>query len=279
MSFHLDFLNKNAYRKYPLRATASLVDSNGVAIPNGLLTSMQISTDLSNSQLYIGQIYINDTYLSIVIMNYSSGTTVGYFNGTITGDFQSYTLSTIDNITTGSMTVGTMLDISNMPNGMHFFDKDAGRLEDSIISCYIPPAISSLEIGTSKLVGNITFSGSNVTITALNDIIDLAVINKLKVLSVSEKSGANNTCDLPTITSINSVTPDINGNINIYAVSPFTMTVNGSVAVLQPGSTLTITEICPKSDILAPPIDNSDVYNGDILTITTPEWKSWPKYS
>jgi hypothetical protein len=73
------------------------------------------------------------------------------------------------------------------------------------------------------------------------------------------------------------VTPDEDGNIDIYTILPMTIDVSGVNLELTPN--LTIEQVCPELNKIYPPLNVSDAYYSNILTEKTPEWKTWPYFS
>lgn len=269
---HLDFLNKNMLRKYPIRSSSNHVFTNGLELPQSLLAGLQISVPYGLHNLYISKIFANTNFLSIVISHYDSDEFVGSFSGIVTTDFSTLTLETIIPVVSGKLIVGSV-DAIDLILGNNTLDKDVGRLEDSTILCYNPPGVSAItKTGTPK-TGQLLLAADNIAIDETTDFL-LTVIDKSLIASNNDFTGKLDNCGLPLIRKINTVLPDSSGNIDIYGIDPITIDISSGLVDLISG--LTLDQVCPERVPLTPPTDNTDVYYTDILTATAPEWKGWP---
>lgn len=276
----LDFLNKNMYRKYPLRATSTHLFTNGGALPQPLITSIQISTVFTQTDIYISKIYAKNGYVSVLLRDVSDGSALGSFSGAVTGQQQVLQLESLVNTMSGSITIGDPAAI-DLINGVGYLSTADGRLEESTIFCFTPPGVTSFTHQGVSATGNIIFTGNNVAIAPISPNILLSVIDTTKILSRNDASGVYNNCRTPLIKKINTVTPDSNGNIDVYGISPIIPGATpgtGLISIDTPS--LTLPDFCPDKNLLTPPLgDTTDVYYTDILTAVNPEWKGWPQFS
>lgn len=284
---NLDFLNKNMYRKYPLRSTSTLIATNGMQIPQALITSLQLSTVFNKHKLYISKIYVDTGFISITINNFNDGKVLGAFAGKVLKDFETVPFVTQLSYLSGNLTTGTKQILSTIPKGVYFIRDELnnlgtradGLLEDSTIFVFTPPAVESIAIKDRVLVGELTtLKGDNLNINAVSDTeIKLEVTDVNSVTSNNEFSAGLDNCATPIIKKINTVYPSSTGNIDIYGIMP--IVINVETGELGMTSGLDILDVCPEKKKIAPPLNLSDDYYTDILNTTTPEWKFWPNFS
>lgn len=278
MSLHLDFLNKNMYRKYPLRGAISGLFNNGVTLPQALLASAEISSTYTFSKIYISKCYINNNYINIVINDYTTDIALGVFSAYVVADLQVLPLASFLSEISGSLTIGLKSAVTSL-NGTYQLDKDDGLFEDSIIFCYSPPSVSSLTANTNVAVGKINIVTNNIlnTLDLDTETTTLSVINPALIASNNDFTGALDNCLTPIITKINTVTPDDSGNIDIFGILPVSISVGSGEISLT--SDLSLDDVCPERVVLSPPDNDSDTYYADLLDTTTPEWQTWPQYT
>ena len=273
---HTDFLNKNMYRKYPLRATSSHIFIDGTELSQKLLTSAQISTIYGFHDLYISKIFGRDGFLSITVRDAITGKAVGVFNGTIVSDYQILPLTPFFSYVSGSITVG-QVDDANFPNGSHYFTPENGRFEGSTIFCFQRPRVTSILNKMDSAVGKITVATKNITVLESIPNIDLSITNTKLILSHNDTSGSLDNCGVPLIQHINDVPPNSNSNIDIFGILPIVIDVHTGTNIIGISTgDMTMDVLCPKK--LSPPANYSDEYYANILTVTVPEWKTWPYY-
>lgn len=284
---NLDFLNKNMYRKYPFRASCDLTFTDGRACPQELITSVQISTIYGHHTLFVSKIFVSSDFISVTINDYIDGAVLGCFSSKINSDYQAITLQPKVSYISGNMTVGLKTDLKKLPKGTYYLrneltntgSRDNGLLEDSAIFCFSSPAVTSIRVKNNTLTGKLTTAaGENTLVTSpTSSEINLAVINTNLIKSNNDYSGVYGNCNTPIIKKINTVFPDVDGNIDIYGISPITIDVASGELSFESG--LELVDICPEKNKLSPPVDNTDTYLTDILTAIAPEWRSWPNFS
>lgn len=276
MAFHLDFLNKNMYRKYPFRGTSTHLFENGQVMPQELIVSAQISAPYAYRKIYVSKVYVKDKFVSIVINNYATGLALGSFSGVISSNFQTLLLEPYDNQVSGKIVIGPIVALESM-YGANFFSSDNGLLEDSVIFCYTPPGITKLVHEDKEATGHIVIAPDNLTVTTEQPQLLLSVTDIALIESHNDLHGDLNNCLTPLIKKVNTVLPDEDGNIDIYGILPVTIDVDTAEVELVPG--VTLDEVCPERLKISPPDNESDVYYTNILTATQPEWKTWPNFS
>lgn len=294
MSAHTDFLNKNMNRKYPIRSDMPCLCEDGSYLPQELITSMQLTTDYTNRELYISKVFTAAGYISVTISSNASGLVLGCFSAAVKSNFETIPLtpSTLQYNISGSMTIGTLKSLETYQGARNLTFSNA-RIEDSLIFIFTPPGITNISkklpdivdlevfpiISEQALTGHITLLGDNVAISEQTPNITLSVINTASIKSLTDIGGKVNNCSTPIITHLNTVTPDVNGNIDIYGILPLKINIESGTLDFA-DTALTLDEVCPERKKLAPPENNSNNYYTDILATRTPEWKdSWPEFN
>ena len=177
----------------------------------------------------------------------------------------------------GSITIGDK-DALKLVTGANYLTSETGRIEDSTIFIYSPPAVRAITNKNDVVRGFATFTGENITITPSTEQFNLSVIDKNLVLSKNDYSGAYGNCTTPSIKRINSVFPDVGGNIDIYGVDPIAISIDtGKIQLTTPE--LSLLDVCPEKNKLSPPSNADDTYYTSIESASEPEWKTWPQFS
>ena len=275
---YLDFLNKNMYRNYPLKASSSGMSIDSELLPDTIITSMRvtITNDIGYSKLYISKVAIKGRYISVVINDYASETALGTFSKLVSTDYDTINLTPYLSTVSGILTIGKLENLAQFQGAYHFTRADT-ELEESVLFLYPPTGVIKLVNDAISSVGKITLLGSNTKITVVDNDLSVDVIDSTRVLAHNVLAGRYNNCPTPAITKINTVTPDSNGNIDIYTILPMTIEVSGNNLALTPN--LTINQVCPELNKIYPPTNTSDTYYADIAVEKTPEWKTWPYFS
>jgi hypothetical protein len=280
----LDFLNKNMYRKYPIRATCDMTFIDGTLLPQDVLTGMQISTIYGKHDLFISKVSATEGYISVVINDVTDGAALGCFAGKVLSDFSIIPFTSYVSYMSGSMTTGKKTSLTAIL-GTHFFRDEAtdsgtrenSRLEASTVFCFTPPGITKIIHESNTLTGRVTTTvSSNMTQTIDGDILTLAAKDIGAILSNNEFSGDINSCPTPIIKKLNTVKPNVNGNIDIYGIVPLVIDV--STGLIGFDAPISLVDVCPEKNKISPPVNNSDAYYGDILTVDTPEWRTWERF-
>lgn len=246
----------------------------GSQIPLGLLSSASISVPFAYSDVYISHIYCKGSYINVTIRDNKTNTTLGSFGGTVTTEHQALTFTAFVPYVAGTMTAGVPNTI-NQFSGSHSIDATNGRIEDSLVMCFTRPPVTSLTHEDQVGVGLITLDGENITIAVTDPNVSLTVNDKSELFSNADFSTEYGFCPTPIITHINGVTPDEDGNIDIFGINPIKITLIGSTIQIDTG-TMTLDEACKQKNGRMPPTgDTTNEYHGDILTVIDPEWKTW----
>lgn len=283
MAYHVDFLNKNTLRKYPLRATSAYTDTANKVLPLAIFSACRISTQYALSNVYIKKVYVSGDYINVTVVHRDAPTSdptspevvLGVFSGVITSDYQSLNLIATENYFSGFLTIGTLAAVRSV-SGTFNFTFENGQIEDSLIFCYSRPGVTKLIHNSKELTGDAVFDLTNLLSTVASPDIDLTAINVTTILSIGDKDSGYGNCPNAAITRINTVSPNGSGNIDIYGITPVEIDIlTGKIKV---NSNLTAAELCSKSTKNIPPTDNSDTYYTNILTNIVPEWKTWPQY-
>lgn len=262
------------YRKYPIWASSSHIFTNGVELPQSLITSAQISTLFTHSAVCISQIYINDSYINITLIDGTTQLPLGCFSGNITEEQQVLQLQAFNATTAGSITIGVLPNLS----GMYRLTPDNGRLEPSTVYCFTPPTVTSINHNGNKATNAVKLVGNNINLVDESGGVKLTVTDPSLVLSHNSFSSVYANCSTPVIEYINTVPPNSLGNIDLYGISPVTLAVDAIIEVSL--GNVTLADVCPERALVTPPTDSGHMgndYLGDILSTTTTEWQSWPQ--
>lgn len=271
----LNFIQSNWLRQYPFRDGQGVTDLNNEIVPIDLIVGLRITYQGSGSDVFINKIYTNRGAVSIGLA-YSGGD-LGYANGTITQDNQSIPVLTYSGGVIGNIIIGNSL--STQPAQSFLFNNTNGLVEPSTLMVLPAPAVTNIIIKGVVYTGDVEFTSSTLDITDYTNL-NFVVINPTLIPSNGDQSSSFLTCPNNTIIGINTVTPDINGNISIYAIEPLTIsqTSTNQLQITSTGLVLSNTNqagnLCNIVNIS--PVNTADTY-GALGTI--PEWSSWPQYT
>ena len=275
---HVDFLNKNTMRSYPLRADTSSVSQAGTPVPSSLFGAAQFSVASVYSKLAMNRIAVNGKYINILVSATKDNQRVylGYFNGLIKTDYQPLPFLPIDPGVYGQLIIGR-LEALDAFQGVHTFGVDDMMFEDSLVTYVVPPAVTSLLVGSKTLTGRVGLELSNVQRIVNPTDLQLDVVSKDSVRATGDLSAQFGNCPTNPIGSMNGVLPDEHGNIDIYGIAPV------KVRVTPIGLTLDVQdvsrqELCAE-DKRIPPLVAISTYLKDVTRAVVPEWKTWPQYT
>ena len=114
MSIQPEFLNKNWYRKYPLRATSKYQTIAGVYLPLTLFSGASISTTISHKDLYISKIVVKQPYVNITISTPLED--IGVFAGEVAKDQIELKLKPFNTYAAGFLILGKKEDWDVLSN-------------------------------------------------------------------------------------------------------------------------------------------------------------------
>lgn len=278
----VSFLNKNLYRRYPLRSSSTMVSQQGIEVPLTLIAGARISSVYGYHQLYISRLIVNGNHLNMTISNTSPAETVGYFSVDITQDYQTVKLTPVKDFTAGYIVFGQQNALSVL-QGANTFIYDTSALEDSIITCVQAPIIKAIMVGENRITGVVKAEYDNIKETPSAGTLTLDVIDVNSVLSRTDIGTSRLNCPTLAIGGINNVTPTTDGNIDIYGILPVIIEITDTgIVATTPG--LGFNEICANVKNNIPPVpavsdSAKSLYIGDIITATAEEWKTWPQYN
>lgn len=278
--YHLGFLNKNCFRKFPFRQSSQMVDENGMEMPLSLIVGFKLTTLKEHLDIFISKIVIQNDVFSCEISSKvdDENIVIGYCRDKITQDYQSLFVHALNDTTGGVLIVGQREAVLQY-NGVHIFSYENGKIEDSLIVPIQPPLVSRIVHGIKEASGRLLLNLDNILSTIKNNTIVLDVINKNLIISKNDKESARLNCSTNIITGINTVKPDASGNIDIYGIRPVRIRAASGPGEISVVTTSEEILVCPPSNTITPFIpENPNKYQGDILTATQPEWKTWPDY-
>ncbi len=273
MSTRLEFLNRNILRKYPFWSGSTMQTTIGLDIPLALIAGAQITVKYSNREVYISQIYISGNIFSATITDNLTGLALGSFTTNVTKNYQTIGITPFVTDVAGTLVIGSRNAFVDF-QGSHTLTYAAGRIEDSLVFCFTPPLVKKISNEANAVSGFVTLSGTNITIENTSQDVALAITNKALVLANADQSSELGNCPTPYISHINTVTPDEDGNIDIFGILPVVIAADGNV--IQAGTgTMELADLCQAKNKRLAPEDATNTYYTNILTAENPEWKTW----
>lgn len=264
------------FRQYPLISSSKEVFTSGLPISQKLLAGISITTLYGQHDVYVSNITCKNNAVSASVIDNATGIMLGSFQAKLTSSYQEVAMIPNVNYASGFCVFGEMTDLINL-NGSYNVSYESGRIEPSCVFCVTPPGVSGISYNGNTATGDVSFEFTNIKISGVQYgyILLLQVIDPTKILGGIKNSSY--TCGTPIITDINGVTPDSNGNINLYSISPITLLVDtvGNKLSLGTVEDYTLDIACPALVQTIPPTNNSDSYYTDILATEKPEYKTW----
>jgi hypothetical protein len=277
----LGFIQSNWLRQYPFRAQHGIIDNDGIELPKDLIVGLRITCAVDDLSVFISHICTDNGFVSIAFAG--SNGDIGSANGFITDSNQALPIKAYNDGVIGYVLVGNVF--STKPNQVYNFTDANGLVEPSTVTPITPPNVTSLNIKDVRYTGDITITSNSVTITSNGNTIGFVVKNPSAITSRGDHKAAYLTCSNNVISGINTVTPNTNGNIDIYTVAPLKVnivTVNGIQQLQFSAPDLSLSLTSPEAGNLCKllnlaPTNNSNTY-ADITTNPAAEWTSWEQY-
>jgi hypothetical protein len=270
----LPFNNKNQYRKYPLKQDNSFTSTDGYVVPDYFLVNCSITSVYGKHRVYVRQIFFKAPLAIITIACVATDEVLGAFTGNVTADFTTLNLTPYTKFVSGNLTVGILSSLQAISRVLEF-KKGATEFEESLVFCYTPPAVTSIQDKkANKLSGFVNFGVlTNIakTTSAQTGTTSLQSTSPQSVFNLGDKSSMLGTCGGTVVKTINGVKPfpigdgsdPINdGNIYIVGVKPLVFysnpTQSGSpedgVVNIHSGS-VTLGGLCAAKHKMLPPVD------------------------
>lgn len=243
---YTEFTDRNMTMRYPLIDTATAVSDEGVALPDSFLADLRLSLGAMDRagdasyrfSLFISSVSVYADYAYVVISDTVTGETIAK------SDPISLLLNTGDSIASrtvyirpsgdvpvnGTIIIGTCEDIKNL-QGVHEFGFSAGQLFPSNI---LPAesVLSGFYIGGTYVTGDVTIQEGDGVTLSYNAGTNTITINAATTEESSPITSNSGLLDAVTerfgepVTSINGVTPDNTGNVEIAAVDCLEVTTD-----------------------------------------------------
>jgi hypothetical protein len=282
--------NKNQYRKYPLKQGSTFQSSDGYLVPDDLIVNCSLTSIYGKHRIYIKQIYYKDPVVRIVIASLLSDEALGVFSGNVTENFTTLKLVPFTRNVSGNLTIGSLASLKDISRILNFDNNDGevtSELEESVIFCYTPPAVTSIQDKKKNELRGIVEFGTLTNLTKTTDNPDkqtaFTALYPSAVFNLADKSSFLNNCKTPIIKNINGVVPSPSGvgeakndnNIYIAGVKPIVFyglpgdngeSVPGTIRVSSGG--ITLDSLCTQKHKLLPPVDISG------FTLNTTEFKN-----
>lgn len=223
--------NKNQYRKYPLKQSATCTSDDGFVLSDKIIVNCSITSIYSLHQIYVKQIYFKDGVLRITIASLFDDVALGVFEGVPTEDFTTLKLTPLRRNVSGVLTIGSIAELNSITRILHF-EKTATELEESTVFCYTPPAVTSVrDKKHNELRGDVTYGILSNLVKTKNSALKASLFqaeDPKTVFNLADKSTRLFNCPNPIINTINGVAPypigvnpsDNDGNIYLFGVLP-----------------------------------------------------------
>lgn len=222
------WLNENAYRVFPLNDNSTGIATNTTwAIPNSLLVdvALYVPLNVDPTEVFISEITIAGSIVKIIFSNNEGVLASSLFDYVDHEQNDTYAIRGVGSSNStifGRLTAG-FIDM-NQPElvpGTHQFDYDAGALA-TICVRPSPESVTALNVGGQRLSGEVQLIGDRgVSITAAGNTISITA-DILGSLNLSD-CGCEDSID-NCIKTINGVSPDSSGNINLVGVDCLQLT-------------------------------------------------------
>lgn len=291
---HAAFLDKNANRKYPLKAIVSAENSTSFTIPDPWFLGMRLNVPIGYHKVYIERIFLDNGFISVMLacklVPTEATVILGSFSTALDIDYKNVYFSSLGYGVSGLLILGKVSDFSGYSGNYDFgaatYALTTAQIEESLITVIPLPGLKSISCRGNKVTGNVTLALENikkVTATNANDI-HLNVINKTSLYSRLDKSFSFGNCNSPVIGSINSVEPDENGNIDIFGIKPVVITllseanhaVNGIKVAVED---IAFKDLCRDNYKNTPDYKPSNLYHLNLASSAEvtgdEEWKNW----
>lgn len=269
--------NKNQFRKYPFKQNSSMQADSGYVLPDDFIVNCSITSIYGRHRIFVQQVHYKSTtsQLRITIASVLEELTLGIFIGDIEeGRFNQLSFTPFVRNIAGTMTVANIASVINLTSAL-YFDKTSTELEESVIFCYTPPAVTSIrDKKNNELRGAVNF-GKLINLTKTTD--SETKSSKLKatfpetVYNLADKSTYLGNCRTPVIKNINGVAPSLPGgvssvndyNIYIVGIKPIIFfgipgeqsnTTEAGKVGIDTGY-LTLDSLCTAKHKLLPPVD------------------------
>ncbi len=250
--WNVDWLNANSQRSYPLADSATGIDSSGVfEVPTDLLVDLVVTIPAA-----VVAATDPDKFHLLTLASFGGGivVTLGYDGAPVA----SVAISSFTHVQNkayafvgqgddfydvqGTLVVGTLATVEQRPGGVYTFTVAAGQLATTVLRPSLR-GVSSLAVVTSSgtsvpLVGDIKLvAGRNFRLVASPLAGEIRMDCLAQDTELSESCGcADPLLGLTPIKSINMVTPDAQGNINL--VGDACLQVSGGA------SQITLDDLC-----------------------------------
>jgi hypothetical protein len=267
--------NKNQYRKFPFKQTSALRSTTGYTIPDDIFVNCSLTATYGRHRIYVKQLFykaqeIHITVAAISETSEDADEVLGVFVGKLGTSFTTLTLTPFVRFVSGSITLYPGEALQSL-NEVLVFNREQTEFEESLIFCYTPPAVTSIQDKRGNELRGIVNFGVLTNLTKTSNTatrsVKFTATAPEAVFNPADKSSFLNNCSTPVIKNINGVEPfpagvgsaANDGNIYIAGVKPIIFYgvpgEDGVVGVNTEG--VTLESLCTQKHKLLPPIDIS----------------------
>ena len=265
--------NKNQYRKYPFKQKSELRSNSGYVIPDDVFVNCSLTVTYGRHRVYVKQLFYKAQEIYVTIASMSGETedsdeVLGVFSGKLGEAFTILTLTPFVRFVSGTLTVYLSETLVN-GSEIQVFDRTQTEFEESVIFCYTPPAVTSIQdkrggelrgIVNFGVLTNLTKTSNTATRSS-----KFTATTPDAVFNPADRSSYLSNCPTTAIKNINGVEPfplgvgsSVNdGNIYIAGVKPVVFYgipgEDGAVGVNTEG--VTLDSLCTQKHKLLPPVD------------------------
>ena len=267
--------NKNQYRKFPFKQTSALRSTTGHTIPDDIFVNCSLTVTYGRHRVYVKQFFYRAQEVYITIASISEGSedsdeVLGVFSGKLGTSFTTLRLNPFVRFVSGTLTLFPAEELKSL-NEVLVFNRDQTELEESLIFCYTPPAVTSIQDKRGNELRGIVNFGVLTNLTKTSNTttrsVKFTASTPETIFNPADKSSFLNNCDTPSIKNINGVEPfpegvgsPINdGNIYIAGIKPIVFYgVPGEDGVVGVNTEdVTLDSLCTQKHKLLPPTDIS----------------------
>ena len=278
--------NKNQYRKFPFKQTASLISTTGHNLTDDIFVNCSLTSLYGKHRIYMKQLFFKAGKIHVTIAAISGVSedfdeVLGVFSANLnTEGYTTIQLTPFTRFVSGSLTVAKVTNLEAISEPL-IFTRNQAEFEERTVFCYTHPAVTSVQDKRGNEIRGAVDFGVLTNIEKTSDTILRKVALKSTspetVFNAGDKSSFLNNCKTPVIKNINGVEPfpegigsAINdGNIYIVGVKPIVfyglLGEDGVVGVDTGG--VTLDSICTQKHKLLPPVDVSG------FTLDTEQYK------
>lgn len=265
-----DFIEKNKFRKYPVRPP--FTDDLNREIPDDLILDISVTVPPGYQNVFVRQAVLVETEISIMLSakTGSDEFPIGYFRTILRrNNHTEVSMTPFVAGAAGVIIFGNNNSLTPEISGVYNFVAEKAQIENSKVMVYSTPSVTSVKIKGNELTGNLSFNVlANVELTVRGNSLNFLATNPNNIQSLADQASFFDNCPTPIIRSINGVTPippsgstSNDENIYLIGITPFNIgVVPGGLGALEITTateleTITLNTLCTQKNYVLPPVD------------------------